>query len=123
MSDSATSSSLDVVAFMAGGYRFAVEATQVRTQMQRKADGEYRQVESVLGLPAQNSLPSDQRRVLLIKHPDGDYGVEVADPVELLSLEISTIYPLPALIAARNTLLGMRGLALWQGKIIVLVSF
>jgi hypothetical protein len=108
---------------MAGGYRFAVEATQIRTQMRRKADGEYRQVESVLGLAVPNTPPSDQRRVLLIKHPDGDYSLEVADPVELLSLEIAAIYPLPSLIATRNTLVGIRGLALWQGEIIVLVSF
>jgi len=46
----------------------------------------------------------------------------VSEPVELRSLAIGTIYSLPLLIAARNRITGMRGLAMEADGVTVLVD-
>jgi len=117
---------LDVVSFMAGGCRFAVEAAQVRTQLPAgQADARPRPVpvEQLLGLSGEETQNPAARRILLMKHPAGDYAVTVSEPMELHSLDIDAIYPLPSLIAARSTLAGMRGLAMGASGVTVLVDF
>lgn len=120
---------LAVVSFMAGGYRFAVEAAQVRTQLpvgQGDALAPHVSpvpVEQLLGLAYVGSQNLASRRILLMKHPAGDYAVTVSDPVELHSLAFQAIHPLPSLIAARSTLMGLRGLALGADGVTALVDF
>lgn len=116
---------LDVVTFAAGGCRFAIEAAQVRQLLQQSASIQVNDqpVEALLGLPDKDAQGSANRRGLLIKHPAGDYVVLVSEPVALLSLDCASIYPLPPLIAARNALPAMRGLALLPEGLIVLVDF
>ena len=113
---------LDVVCFVAGGHRFAVEAAQVRTQLSAGQYDDAPCVEHILGLPEDKIANPLSRRVLLMKNRAGDYAVAVSEPVELRSLEINAIYPLPPLIAARNTLAGIRGLAMESDGVTVLVD-
>lgn len=112
---------LEVVSFMAGGYRFAVEAGQVRTQLSAPHSTEVPAAEQLLGLSA--GATHGSRRILVIKHPAGDYPVTVSEPVELLGLRIDEIYPLPPLVAARNTLVGLRGLSIGTEGVMLLVDF
>lgn len=117
---------LEVVSFMAGGYRFAVEAAQVRTQLPAARTATLPTpvpVEQFLGLSSEGTQNLSSRRILLMKHPAGDYAVTVSDPVELHRLDIATIHPLPVLIAARTTLTGLRGLALAPEGMMALVDF
>ncbi|MDP2901495.1 MAG: hypothetical protein Q8N96_00070, partial [Methylovulum sp.] len=115
---------LAVVSFMAGGHRFAVEAAQVRTQLPAGPSDTVLAVEQLLGLPfCEETQNRDSRRILLMKHPAGDYAVAVSNPVELLRLEVNAIYPLPSLIVARSTLAGLRGLAMGAAGVTVLVDF
>jgi hypothetical protein len=116
-------SALEVVSFMAGGYRFAVEAGQVRTQLSAKNSDVVPTAEQLLGLSGGEPQNHSSRRTLLMKHPAGDYAVTVSDPVELLGLRIDAIHPLPPLIAARNTLAGIRGLAIGAEGVTILVDF
>jgi hypothetical protein len=121
-SSASKSSTLEVVFFVAGGHRFAVEAAQVRTQLPAAQSATVLTAEQLLGLPDGNTQPPGFRRILLIKHSAGDYAVSVSDPVELRSLEIDSIFPLPFLIAARNSLVGIRGLAVGKEGVTVLVD-
>lgn len=114
---------LEVVSFMAGGYRFAVEAEQVRAQLSAKNSDEVPTAEQLLGLPGGEAQNHSFRRTLLIKHPAGDYAVTVSNPVELHALRIDAIHPLPPLITARNTLAGIRGLATGAEGVTMLVDF
>ena len=124
---------LEVVSFMACGHRCAVEAAQVRTQLpagQSASSPPPVPAEQLLGLsgegtqtPQNPESRSRSRRTLLMKHPAGDYAVTVSEPVELHRLEINAIYPLPALIAARCTLAGLRGLAMEPEGVTLLVDF
>lgn len=113
---------LDVVSFVADGHRFAVEAAQVRTQLSAGQYDAASCVEHILGLPGDKMQSPLSRRVLLMKGRAGDYAVTVSEPVELRSLEISAIYPLPPLIAAHSTLEGIRGLAMESDGVTVLVD-
>ena len=121
MMESPQPDALEVVSFFAAGFRCAVEAGQVRTQLAAQHFATAPSAEQLLGLPG-GETPS-ARRVLLMKHPAGDYPVTVSDPVELLELRIDAIYPLPPLIAARTTLRGLRGLALGAEGVTLLVDF
>lgn len=112
---------LEVVAFSAGGYRCAVEAGQVRTQLAVAPAAAAPSAEQRLGLPGGEAPGAC--RILLMKHPEGDYPVTVSEPVELLGLRVDAIYPLPPLIAARTTLRGLRGLALGAEGVTLLVDF
>ncbi|MDO9104933.1 MAG: hypothetical protein Q7U57_08225 [Methylovulum sp.] len=118
------SGTLTVVSFKAGGHRFAVEAAQVHTQLSVETSDTVLTAEQLLGLPVYEDLQNRaSRSILLMKHPAGNYAMAVSNPVELLLLEINAIYPLPALIVARNTLAGIRGLAIGSSGITVLVDF
>lgn len=114
---------LKVVSFMASGYRFAVEAAQVRTQLPAGQSDVLLTAEQLLGLSGEETQTMTSRRILMMKHPAGDYPVSVSEPVELRALGLSAIYPLPSLIAARSTLSGIRGLAMGAEGVTVLVDF
>jgi len=124
MSSTSVPGTLAVVSFMADGHRFAVEAAQVRAQLSAGQSGTALTAEQLLGLlPCEETQNKASRRILLMKHPEGDYAVAVSKPVELQRLEISAVYPLPSLIVARNTLTGLRGLAMGPEGLILLVDF
>lgn len=114
---------LEVVSFVAGGYRVAVEAAQVHSQLPANHATGIASAEQLLGLPEPESREHGSRRILLLKHPAGDFAVMVSDPVELLGLAIDAIHPLPALIAARTTVAGLRGLAVDAEGVLLLVDF
>lgn len=108
---------LDVVSFVAGGCRFAVEAGLVRMQCGPDHDERARAVEALLGLPPATA----GGRTLLMKRDGGDVAVRVHEPVELLRLRAGAIFPLPPLLAACNTLNGLRALAFAGTDLILLV--
>lgn len=114
---------LDVVSFMAGGCRFAVEASQVRTQLSAENAATVPTAEQLLGLSAGDAKSRGSRRILVMKRRDGEYAMSVSDPVELLKLRVDAIHPLPPLIAARSSLAGIRGLALGAEGVTMLVDF
>lgn len=115
---------LAVVTFTAGGYRFAVEAARVCMQLPAEQSDSVLAVEQLLGLLSREDTQNraTQRILLIMKHPAGDYAVAVSKPVELLSIEINAIYPLPSLIVARCTLVGLRGLAIDPEGMLLLVD-
>jgi hypothetical protein len=66
-------------------------------------------IEEMLGFPPQpNTTPRQQ---LLLKHSDSDKPILVGSPVDLVSLPVSSIHPLPPLLAARCRLNGLHALA------------
>ena len=109
----ASSGTLQVVSFFAGGRRCALEARQVRAL--RPLSGEdsegYPTIDPLLGLPEQSEECS-QRQVLTIRLPESDVEFSVAAPVELREFEFTAIHPLPDLVAARTRLRGLCALAL-----------
>ncbi len=110
---SASSGTLQVVTFFAGGQRCAMEARQVRGL--RPLSGEegenYPALDPLLGLPEQNTA-SLHRQVLTLRLPESDVEFSVAAPVELRELTFDVIHPLPDLVAARTQLRGLCALAL-----------
>lgn len=121
---SAEPDTLAVVSFMAGGYRCAVEAAQVKAQLPPNHTDTALTAEQLLGLlPNGKALEACHRRILLIKHPTGDYAVTVASPVELRRVDVNAIHPLPDMIAARCRLTGLRGLAITTEGMTLLVDF
>lgn len=109
----ASSGTLQVVTFFAGGQRCAMEARQVRGLRPLSGeDGEnYPALDPLLGLPEQNKACS-HRQVLTLRLPESDVEFSVAAPVELRELEFDAIHPLPDLVAARTQLPGLCALAL-----------
>ena len=122
MTENLPHGTLDVVTFVADGHRFAVEAAQVRTQLPAGEYDSAYSAENILGLPCNQVQNPLSRRVLLMKCSEGDYAVTVSEPVELRSLDISVIYPVPSLVAARSTLEGLRGLAMESDGVTLLVN-
>jgi chemotaxis signal transduction protein len=123
MTENSSPNVLEVVSFFADGHRFAVEAEQVRTQLQAEKYDTATSVEHILGLSCDNLQNPHSRRILVMKCHAQDYAVAVSEPVELRSLDIGAIYPLPLLIASRSTLRGIRGLVMESGEMTVLVDF
>lgn len=110
---------LDVVLFSAGGWRVGFEAGQVRACRPASADAAGDEIEAMLGLsPSPNSPP---RQHLLLKHSDGDRQILVGSPVDLVSLPVSSIHPLPPLLAVRCRLNGLRALAFADDKTAILL--
>ncbi|MDR3412826.1 MAG: hypothetical protein P4L87_18075 [Formivibrio sp.] len=105
---------LEIVSFTAGGYRFAVEARQVDHQFASAPDAVVA-VETLLGLPPASAV----RRCWL---GVGQHGVEVDGPVDLRSLPVSAIHPLPELVAVRLQLNGVRALAFEAESPLLLVD-
>ncbi len=116
----ASSATLKVVTFFAGGQRCAVEALQVLAL--RTLPGEDSEtcpeIDSLLGLPEQNKACS-HRQVLTIRLPESDVEFSVTAPVELRELEFAAIHPLPDLVAARTQLRGLCALVLEADGVIL----
>lgn len=123
MPENSSPNALCVVSFIAGGCRFAVEAAHVRTLLQAGQYDAATSVEQILGLPCDQKQDRLSPRILLMKCQGRDVAVIVSGPVEMHSLEIGAIYPLPPLIAARSTVRGIRALAIQSGGVTVLVDF
>ncbi|TXT41181.1 MAG: Uncharacterized protein FD135_512 [Comamonadaceae bacterium] len=99
-----------MVLFSAGGWRVAVEACWVTASRLAPAHSCGCEIEALLGF---DSAASDApRQYLQLSWPGGSQEVLVGSPVELVSLCASTIYPLPALLAKRTRLRGLRAIAL-----------
>jgi hypothetical protein len=114
MSAEAIPTVLDVVVFSASGWHIGFEAAAVRGARPVIAPPENAvAIETLLGLPA-GSAPTGLAQWLDIKCPQPSQNREilVGGPVELLTLPVSAIHPLPPLLAARNRLHGLRALAL-----------
>ncbi|HEX5338534.1 MAG TPA: hypothetical protein VFW53_08860 [Gallionella sp.] len=101
---------LDVVLFSVGELRAGFEARLVRAlrpALDEARDGEVVTMQG-LTLPANTSV----HQYLQLKRTDGDKEVFVGSPVELVSLPVGAIHPLPPLLAARCKLHGLRALAM-----------
>ncbi len=109
----ASSTTLKVVTFFAGGQRCAMEARQVRAlrPLTDEDSGTYPAIGSLLGLPEQNKSCS-QLQVLTISLSGSDVELSVAAPVELRELAFDLIHPLPDLVAARTRLRGLCALVM-----------
>jgi len=100
----AQAETIEIVSFAAGACRFAVEAQQVEALL---SDGPQTlvAVESLLGLPL---LETAARPCLRL----GKYRVSVNEPIDLRSLSVDSIYPLPEPVALRIQIKGVRALVL-----------
>lgn len=109
----ASSGTLEVVTFFAGGQRCAVEARQVRASRPLPGDDResYQAIDPLLGLPEGEQACSPSQ-ILTIRLPENDVELSVTTPVQLRELELNTIHPLPDLLAVRTSLRGLRALAL-----------
>lgn len=113
---------LAVVSFLAGGYRCAVDAAQVRAQLPQDPDKPALPVEQLLGLEADLYGELGFHSTLLIKTGDDEVAVRVMDPVQLHELAQAAIHPLPGLIGACNQLTGLCALALVPQGLVLLVD-
>jgi len=112
---------LDLVSFMAGGHRFAVEATQVRTQLNDAYPGALT-AEALLGMEPDPYGGCGFQRVLMMKQAGADVAVLVTEPVLLHHLPLAAIHPVPALMAASTSLVGMRALGMTAQGLMILVQ-
>ena len=106
----ANQETLDFVVFSAGDWRVGLEARLIRGSSPAPENAAVGEIEAALGLPPTALKTPGQ--YLQIKRPGVDKTIRVGDPVELVSLPVSAIHPLPALLAARTSLRGLRGLAM-----------
>ncbi len=114
MSSSSDEGHIDLVLFRAGEYPVAFEARHVRASQGNAAAGAPL-AETVLDLPAATTTVGMRQR-LTLKLPEGERDLLVAGPVELASMPIVSIQPLPPLLAARNYLPGLRALVLLSSR-------
>lgn len=110
----AQTDALAIVSFSAGAYRFSVEAQQIDALLDESPEAMVA-VESLLGLPR---VDAAQRRCLRV----GEDLIGVSEPVELRSLPIDQLYPLPELIACRISIEGVRALALEENSALLLLD-
>jgi hypothetical protein len=99
---------LDAVLFSAGKWRAGFEARAVRASRPAPTGAAGTDVETLLELELSAGL--GPRQYLQLKH--GDREILVGSPVDLVSLPVAAIHPLPPLLAARCKLNGLRALAL-----------
>lgn len=111
---------LDVVLFAAGGWCVGVEARQVRGSRPAPTTAVTGEIEALLGLPP---VPAQTQQSITLKQSQQDRDILVGGPVELVSLPIAAIHPLPPLLAARTTLHGLRALVLPPDAATVLLLF
>lgn len=102
---------LSVVCFIAGGYAFAVEASQIGGMLDT-APAKFTSVEELLGLTA---ATNSFRRWLRV----GERYVEVGEPVALCFLPIGSIYHLPEFIRMRIQLKGIKALAVMDKPVLL----
>lgn len=110
------SAALDVVTFVAGGFRFGVEASKVSVMSSNANQGSI-QAEDLIGLP----LASPAQRRWLRTRVQGK-TLEVSEPVEIRQFTAAQIFALPQLVATRITLKNVRAVALDQDGIILLLD-
>lgn len=110
---------LELILFTADQYCFGVESLQVRGSGPLPEDT-IPDVESLLSLTA--SEPGTRRQCLTIKGSSQDYGLSVAVPLELYKLAVERIHPLPAAVSASCRLPGLRGLAMTDAGLILLID-
>ena len=107
-----TATAIDVVLFSIGQWRMGVEAQQVRASHSAAqtlpSTHDVVLLSSLLGLPT----ASAPVQLLQIKQATKDHAVQVNSPVDITSIPAQAIHPLPALLAARTQLPGLRALAL-----------
>ena len=107
---------LAVVRFCTGGWRVGVEARQVRGSRPATEESPGGEFATVLGLPAVAASLLGRQYLTLKRsirdEAEGLVEILVDAPVELLSLPVATIHPLPPLLAARIRLHGLRALAM-----------
>jgi hypothetical protein len=108
---------LDVVMFSAGGWQVGFEARHVHSARPVEADAsneEIGEIEALLGLPNSSSQQSASPQWLELKQTAENRQLLVAGPVELRTLSVASIHPLPPLLAARSQLNGLRALVLQE---------
>lgn len=104
---------LAVVLFSVGGWRAGVEARQVRGLRPTAAGTPEGELAAALGLlPTAGSPVAGQCLTLKRAGQDKDKEIRVDSPVDLVSLPVAAIHPLPPLLAARSRLSGLRALAI-----------
>lgn len=109
----ALADTLDIVSFSAGAYRFAAEAQQIDAML-HDAPETMVDVDALLGLPRADAA---HRRGLRV----GECVVRVSEPLELLSVPVDRLYPLPEFVALRIQIKGARALVLdGQGAMLLL---
>jgi hypothetical protein len=109
--------SLDVVLFGFGACRLGVEAGQIRSSRPAPGGEGFMRIETLLGLP---EAPAVRPHLLEVKLGDRDREILVGQAVEIVSLPVEAIHPLPELLAARTQLHGLRALALAEGRLTLL---
>lgn len=110
MNDLTDSRCIDLVLFRAGGFPVGFEARHVRAS-QGAAAGGAPLVETVLDLPPATQSAGVRQR-LTLRLPGRERDILVAGPLELASMPVTRIHPLPPLLEARNYLAGLRALVL-----------
>lgn len=103
--------SLAVVLFSAGGWRFGIEARHVRASLPAGSAAAAQAAETLLGFASAPGV-TQSRHCLCIKLADGDQEIHVDGPVELIDLPATAIHPLPRLLAERVQLRGLQALVM-----------
>lgn len=111
--------SLELVLFKAGPHFFGLEASRVRGSGPLP-DYEVLSVESLLHL-ASDGMTS-RRQCVTLKGAVQEYELSIEAPLELCRLSADRIHALPCAVTARCKLPGLRGLALTEAGLILLVD-
>lgn len=111
---------LDLVVFRGGQHTFAVEATQIAASAQLSPEQTVPAIETLLSLSANSD--NNQRLVIVVKKAQQNRVISVAAPLDLCSIPASAIHPLPALLAARCTLPGLRALTIFKQQLTLLIT-
>lgn len=112
-----------LVSFACPQGRIGLEAQHVRGSRSIGSDepmSAIPRLAELLGLPA--SGPMRQPTCLLLKTDLGSAEVLVEGPVELVSLPVRQVFPLPRLVAATSCVRGLRALALTDSGAVLLIG-
>ncbi len=105
--------SLAIVLFSAGGWRFGVEASKVRSSHPALQETANDETATILGFSSGRSS-ARSRQYLVLKRLENDQEVIVDSPVDLVNIPVAAIHPVPPLLAARIKLNGLRALLMPQ---------
>jgi hypothetical protein len=97
---------LNVVVCYSGRTRIAFEVSEVCALKTLPENG--KGIEALLGLPSVNNISG--RQFIELKGAELPFAVD--GPIDLISITMDAIYPLPPLLAARCKLNGLRALAM-----------
>ena len=108
---------LAIVLFSVDGWRVGVEARQVCGSRPAQTGALSGELAAALGLPALTSGAVDRQYLSLRRWAQDKEIKEIKEilvdaPVDLVSLPVAAIHPLPPLLAARTSLRGLRALAI-----------